>query len=276
MRATVPATLLTTLGTLALTAANPGSVSSNALAFAVAKPAPILTSSGVVNGATAQSGAIAPGELLAIYGQYPGPAVPVNTQLDASGDVVSQLGGIRVLFDGVAAPVLYASATQVNAVAPFGLAGKTSTSVQVEFQGAASSGVVISVSPAAPGIFAADASGHGQGAIINQDGSLNSTANPAAAGSIVAFWATGAGITNPASGDGTIYTGIGAVPALAVTAQIGGQPAEVLYAGAAPGMVSGVVQVNLRVPAGVSPGAAPVMLQVGPSATQQGLTVAVR
>ena len=169
----------------------------------------------------------------------------------------------------MASPLIYISAGQVNAVAPFGLTGgNTITS------SGGQAGLPIrslTVAPAQPGIFSFDGSGAGQGAILNQDGSVNSAGNPAAAGSIITLWATGAGQLSPPGIDGAVTTSDSLpVPVLPVTAQIGGQAATVLYAGGAPGIVAGVIQVNLRVPRGTAAGAAvPLVLSVGGSCKRQ-------
>jgi len=65
-------------------------------------------------------------------------------------------------------------------------------------------------------------------------------------------------------------------PIRAVTVLVDGQPAEVQYAGAAPGQVAGLMQVNVRIPAGVSTGEVPIEIQVGDAKSQPGMTIAVR
>jgi uncharacterized protein (TIGR03437 family) len=102
-----------------------------------------------------------------------------------------------------------------------------------------------------PGIFTLDASGSGLGAILNQDGTINGPQNPAGPGSIIVIYATGGGLTDPAYEDGEL-SGL-PLPYLKadVEVEIAGRPAEVLYAGGAPGLVAGVVQINARVPADV-------------------------
>jgi hypothetical protein len=146
----------------------------------------------------------------------------------------------------------------------------------VEYQGIKSNPVSVRVVEAAPGIFSADASGKGQAALLNQDATVNSASNPASPGSIVSFWATGEGQTEPAGVDGQMATGTLPKPKLPVTVEVGGVPAEVIYAGAAPGMVAGMLQVNFRVPAGLSGGSTvPLLLKVGTVRSQPGLTMAV-
>jgi uncharacterized protein (TIGR03437 family) len=153
--------------------------------------------------------------------------------------------------------------------------GQTSTTLQLEYLGQLSAPLTLSVADAAPGIFSDNASGVGQGAILNQDLSLNSATNPATPGDIIVIYATGQG--NP---QGNYVTGL--LPETAspsdprVSVTIGGNPAQVTYAGAAPYEVGGVLQVNAQIPAGTSSGNVPVQLTIGSATSQPGITVAVQ
>jgi uncharacterized protein (TIGR03437 family) len=181
-----------------------------------------------------------------------------------------------VLFDGVESPMIFASSAQLSAVAPYELAGRTSTRIELDYQGARSNAVIAPVAAASPGIFTMDASGQGQGAIVNQDGTVNSTSNPAAPGSVITIYATGEGQTDPEGVNGRVVTTELAKPVLPVNLRIGGVDAEVLYAGSAPGLVSGVLQVNARIPASVGGGeSVPVELVVGGLASRPGVTLAI-
>jgi uncharacterized protein (TIGR03437 family) len=132
------------------------------------------------------------------------------------------------------------------------------------------------VAAASPGIFTEGATGTGAGAILNQDYSVNSSSNPASTGSVIMIYATGFGVLNPVPTDGQI------VQALAntqepVIATIDGVGADVLYAGAVPGLLAGVVQINVRVPGGVATdAAASLVLSIGSSTAQAGVTVSVQ
>jgi len=160
---------------------------------------------------------------------------------------------------------------------PFGVSS-ASTSVQVEFQGQLSDPFTMAVTPSLPGIFAADSSGVGQGLIFNQDGTANSAASPAAPGSVIVFYATGVGRFSPPGQDGAVVTADSLpLPVLPVSATVGGQPAQVLYAGGGAGIVEGIIQVNLRIPDVVPTGLGEeVVLQIGGRASQPGLTVALQ
>ena len=136
----------------------------------------------------------------------------------------------------------------------------------------------IAVVATAPGLFTADASGKGQGAILNQDGvTPNSTATPAAPGAVVVLWGTGEGITDPPGVDGRPAVDVLPKPVAPVSVAIGGLPATVEYVGAAPGMMPGIFQINARIARDVAPGdRVPVQVKVGGAASQDSVTVSVR
>jgi len=231
----------------------------------------------VVNGANFTASAISPGELVAVFGKNLGNTQLTNSRINSNNQLDANLAGTQVLFNGIRAPVLYASSTQVGAIVPFGLSGPN-TQVQVLYQGVLSSSTIVPVLPATPALFSIDGTGAGPGAILNQDGSLNSAANPAVAGSVVILYATGAGNLSPSVADGSLITTPPfPVPVLPVSVLIGGQAADVLYAGAAPGMVAGVLQINVRIPARISSSSSvPVTVVVGRNSSSNGVTLAVR
>jgi len=134
------------------------------------------------------------------------------------------------------------------------------------------------VAPSTPGVFAADGSGGGQGIIVNQDGTINSADNPAPAGSVITLYATGTGQLDPPGQDGAVVTAdLLPRPVLRVSAMVGDQAAPVLYAGGAPGMVEGIVQVNLQIPEQAAAGdTVPLVLQAGDRSSRLGISVAVR
>ena len=237
----------------------------------------LFTAQSVVNGASFLSGQIAPGELITIFGSALGPTTPVGLQLTSDGEhVATSLGGTQVLFDGVAAPLTYASSTQVNAIVPFELAGgAVSTQMQVEVQGIPSSQVTEFLASASPAVFTVSG-GSGQGAVLNQDNSPNSSSNPATRGSVLQIYITGAGQTNPAGVDGQLAGTTPARPLGTVTATVGGVAAVVQYAGSSSGLVAGVTQVNVVVPQGAPTGnSVPLVVQVGAYPSPSGVTVAI-
>jgi len=240
-------------------------------------PSSAASIAAVSSAASYEQAVVSPGQVVAIFGSNLGPATPVGMQLDATGGVDTTLAATRVLFDGVPGPMAYASANQVNAIVPFGVSGDN-TQVEVEYLGQASNPSVVAVAASTPAIFAADGSGRGQAIVINQDGSVNSAENPAPAGSVIVLYATGAGQLSPPGQDGLVVSADNLPrPALPVGATVGDQSAEVLYAGGAPGIVEGIIQVNVKIPGGVAAGdAVPVVLQVGHRQSQAGITIAVK
>jgi uncharacterized protein (TIGR03437 family) len=243
-------------------------------AAAIAVPA--FVAAGVVNAASYGGGGVSAGEIVTIFGTALGPSTLAQFSL-VNNAIPSQLAGMTVTFDGVSAPVLYTSATAASVVVPYAVAAKSQTTVQVQYAGQKSVPVIVPVIPAVPGLFTANASGGGQGAILNQDTSYNSAAIPAAKGSIVILYATGEGQTTPGGIDGKLaLTSPLPQPVLPVSVTVGGQQAQILYAGAAPTYLAGLMQINARIPLSVGSGAQPVVVTVGNSASKAGVTVAVR
>ncbi len=237
---------------------------------------PQISASGVVNAASYQGGPIAPGEIVTIFGSGIGPPSLQTLQIGSQGLVATRLADTQVFFAGVASPMVYTLDGQVSAVVPYSVADYVTVGVQIEYEGQRSNSVAVPVADSAPGIFTIDSSGTGQGAVLNQGSSVNSTADPALPGTIISIYATGEGETDPPGVDGAIVDGIYPSPRLPVAVRIGGKNAEVLYAGSAPTAVAGVLQVNARVPMDVVPGqAVPVLLDIGGRNSQSGVTIAV-
>lgn len=214
---------------------------------------------------------------MVLYGSRVWPVQSTAGRLTSDGRFTTDLAGTQVLFDGAPAPLLYASSGQLAAVVPYEIDGKSGTHVQVVNSGGVSDPLALPVTPAAPSIFSADYTGSGQGAILNQGGvTVNSSANPAEKGSVIAIYATGGGQTSPAGIDGQLALATLPKPKLPVQVLIGGRPAELRYAGAAPAAVAGLFQVNARIPADTPSGEIPVLVQVGNAVSQPGITVAVK
>jgi uncharacterized protein (TIGR03437 family) len=238
----------------------------------------LMKSLAVVNSASLQSGPVAPGELVSIFGPQLGPASAVANKPDPdTGMIGSLVAETRVLFDQLPAPLLYVSPSQINGAVPYGVAGKPSTRLSVEQAGKETTSVLVPVAEAAPGIFTADSSGGGQAVAWNQDGTLNSAGSPAARGEVLVLYATGAGQTNPSGVDGKPADFPLPEPLLPVSVRIGGREATVLYRGAAWGLLTGVLQLNVMVPDDAPTGdRVPVSVTVGGVESQPGVTVAVR
>ncbi len=200
----------------------------------------ILGGATVVNAASVAIGAIAPGEIVSIFGSGFDPATA------------------QVLFDGKPATLFYAGATQLNVLVPSDLTPNANTEIVIKAQGATVADFSTKVAAAAPGIFTIS-NGTGQAAANNEDGTVNSATNPIARGSIIVLYATGEGQN---------------IESINLT--IGGTLAELLYAGHAPGF-PGLMQINARVPAGTGPaGNLVVSLGIGNAVSQTGVTIAAR
>ncbi|MDQ6678373.1 MAG: hypothetical protein M3Z09_13895, partial [Acidobacteriota bacterium] len=167
-----------------------------------AQPAPVLSQ--VINAASGATGPIAPGEIISLFGTSLGPITPGGLTLTPQGNVSTNLSNVQVLFDGIAAPLTYVSATQINAVVPYEVFGRATTTVVVNFNGLTAAALQLNVAESAPGIFALNASGSGPGAILNQNSTVNGASNPAAKGSTIVIYATGEGQTSPAGITGSV------------------------------------------------------------------------
>jgi uncharacterized protein (TIGR03437 family) len=230
----------------------------------------------VVNSASNLGGIVAPGEMVVIYGSELGPPQLAGLQLTSSGRLSTHVAGTQVLFNNVPAPLVYVRSDQVAAIVPNAVRGQPSATVQVRYQSQTSSTFSLPVSQTAPGLFTLDQTGRGQGAILNQDNTINGRLNAAPRGSVVVLYGTGQGASDPDWAEDELAAEPLPKPVNPVKVTIGGQAGEILYAGAAPGM-AGVMQVNVRIPAGTKAGSAvPIVLSVGTASSQPGVTLAVQ
>jgi uncharacterized protein (TIGR03437 family) len=247
---------------------------------------PIPTVTGVVNAASYSAGHIAPGEIVTIFGENLGPRAGASLVLN-DGKVANSVGGVEVRVGGFPAPILYAGERQVSAIVPYEIVSPftPSPAILVRYRGQSSNGFPATQAASAPGIFTADSSGTGHGAILNGDFTPNSPERPAAPGEIVQIFVTGEGQTNPPGVTGKITTvsptgPLTPQPLQRVAVIIDGKPATVHFYGAAPNLVAGLMQLNVEIPAGARPGEAAVVVTIGgePDAktSQAGVTVSVR
>ena len=220
---------------------------------------PPITSDALLNAASLVGGTLAPGEIVTFFA--PVPASPV------------------LAFNGKSAPLLYAGGNQINAIVPFGLDVTAPVTVELKNNNQVVASGSLPIAPAAPAIFTQNGSGAGPGSILNQDFTVNSAANPAPAGSYVMIYGTGFGALTPAAVDGQLAPGI-ASTVLPVSATIDGvavPAADVVYAGAAPGLIAGLVQINVKIPSSLrSNPAALVTLTVGGVSTRPGVTLSIQ
>jgi uncharacterized protein (TIGR03437 family) len=204
---------------------------------------------GITNSAAyTVSGVVAPGELVTIYGIGLDPNPPAVASLDSTGRIAPGIGGTQVLFGGTAAPLLYAGPNQINAIVPFGVAGDVSTPIQIVTASGGRETFPISIASAAPELISQYNLGSPAVIALNQDQTINSTSNPARAGSIVTLYAFGAGALSPPLEDGAIAGSVLSTAVNPVTILFDGKAATILYAGSAPSLVAGVMQINLQLP----------------------------
>jgi uncharacterized protein (TIGR03437 family) len=242
---------------------------------------PELSPLRVVNAAGRFGGQVAPGEIVVLFPANVGPEILAGAHLDHDGRVTTLLGETRVWFDGIAAPVSYTVKGDVETVVPYEVANCKTTEVVVEYQGLRSPPVTLAVVESAPALFTLDSSGEGQAAMLNETGCCNSRRNPAIRGGIAVLYATGEGQTKPPGVTGSVSfhdrVSDYPVPQLPVKVTVGGQPAEIVYAGEAPHAIAGLLQVNFRVPANAPVGhAIPIALTLGDRSSPDGVTMAIR
>jgi uncharacterized protein (TIGR03437 family) len=238
--------------------------------------APTPNISTIVNGASFINAAVAPGEFVSIIGSQLGPATPLGPPVDANGNLTTSQGNVQVFFGGTAAPLTYVSGGQVNCIVPYEVAGLSTIQVQLKYLGQPSNTMVLSVQSSAPGIFSASGTGTGQAAILNSNNTHNSSGNPAAKGSVIQIFMTGEGVTNPNSVDGVVTGNATTVPFLPVAVNIGGQPATVVFKAEAPGIVAGILQLNVTVPPNIPSGTNSLSVTIGSNVSQPNLTIQVQ
>jgi uncharacterized protein (TIGR03437 family) len=271
--AALPASL-TGFVTIVVTAAS-GSDTINIMAAAGGAISGVVIK-GVTNSASGLMGPLAPGELVSIYGTAMGPAIGVPFTVDpATGGVDTTLAGTRVLFGTVAAPIIYTSAGQINAVVPYEMAGQTQATMQVQYQSATASQAV-QIASAAPGAYTDDSSGSGQAAALNQDYTINGPAHPAPKGSYVTIYFTGGGQTNPPGVTGSVTGSVLKRLTQSISVTVGNQPATVSFDGSAPTYVDGLDQLNIQLSPNTPSGAQPVVIAVGGVSGPSTVTITVQ
>jgi uncharacterized protein (TIGR03437 family) len=215
---------------------------------------------------------VAPAEIVTLFGAAIGPDSPATLQLDSQNRITTVLSGTRVLFDGVAAPLIRVDSGQITAIVPNSVAGKTHSLVAVERDGQTTASTTVVIGAASPALLTFDPSGTGPCAAINLDGTLNSASTPALAGSIVSLFSIGAGASSQP--DGALATAASSLssPPMVV---VGTQLAQVLYAGPSPGSTFALTQINIRLPSSAS-GQLPVFVLADGFSSQFGATLSVQ
>lgn len=241
-----------------------------------ADPLPVITQ--VVNSGSLEPVPVSPGQIVWIRGVRLGLSEDKNGGADdGSSFFRTEIAGVRVLFDGVPAPMLVAGPNLIRAVAPYALAGKVRTEVHVEYQGQSSNTVTLPVAAVSPGILTLNETGFGPALARTPDYKFSDVNNPLVSGSEAILYITGEGQTAPEGEDGKVIGSDLKKPLLPVRVYLNEQPLEVTYAGSAPGQVSGLMQINVKIPFDAAIGdAVPLKVFVGETAAQANVTVSVR
>lgn len=216
-----------------------------------------LNPTGVVNAASSSpfTAQISPGEVISLYGTgFPAAGQTLTAPLPFP----TNLGGVQVLINGVAAPVYAVSPGQVNAVVPYTTPADGSlASIQVVSNGTPSNTVQSYTGLTSPGVFTVPSGGLGYGAILHADFSLVSASSPAKMGETVQLFLTGLGAVSPAVNAGTAAPSTQPLATVVTPVDIfiddsngNSSQATVAYQGLAPGL-GGLYQVNFTVPTGL-------------------------
>ncbi len=212
---------------------------------------PVAGSAAVYNAASlAPDLPVAAGSLVTIFGSKLAAGLVVADTLP----LPTELADTQVLIAGVPAPLQFVSEGQINAIIPFDVPVNAKQQFVVRRGATITTPEAVAVAPAQPGIFTVDATGKGQGRLVDANFRVVDDSNPAKAGDTLTLFTTGLGDTSPsvpagsAAPDNTPATTI--VPA---TVTVGGVPASVLFSGLTPGL-PGIYQIVLVLPSGVTPG----------------------
>jgi uncharacterized protein (TIGR03437 family) len=204
----------------------------------------------ILNAASNLPGPVAPGEIVVITGAGLGPAQLITGP--SGGPYSTGLSGVSVQFGSIAAQLIYVSANQIAAIVPDSVLS-SGLQITVTYEGRTSTPFPASVAPVAPGVFTLDSSGKGPAVALNQDGSLNSSTNPAKFGDLISIY----------------VTGIGNAPVMASIDRAIGVPVTTKP------LSPGVTQIDVRIPNGIQGGnGMPLLVQAAGINSQAGVTIA--
>jgi uncharacterized protein (TIGR03437 family) len=237
---------------------------------------PAIHPLGIVNSASFRHNIAAPGEIVTLFGQRIGPAEICTMELvDGGSSISTKVCDTEVWFNEVLAPIVYTRSDQTSVVVPLAMEGRDNCWVVVRHRGLRSYEVNLSLTERVPGIYAAGSTGRGAAAALHTDYTVVGADHPASRGSTVLVYMTSGGKTDPPGQDGSLVSGI-EVLQLPVRAEIGGVPATVVFAGSAPTLIKGVLQVNVVIPENAPTGdAVPLVITVGGIPSQDGVTLAI-
>ena len=219
---------------------------------------------------------IAPGSYISIYGSNLAAGLNTSQTLPYS----TQLGATQVIMAGEQLPLQFVTTNQVNAVIPYDIAPNTTQQIIVTNGPAISVPQSVVIATGQPAVYTSDGTPTGPGIVVGvkaSDGSqyVVDANHPLTAGDGVVIYCTGLGAVDPAVPAGS------AVPlsplshtVTPVSVTIGGQQAQVLFAGLTPTYV-GLYQVNAIVPTGVTVGSQVPLVVTQGNLPSTAVTVAV-
>jgi len=176
----------------------------------------------ITDAANFSEGAVSPGEIVVIWGSNLGPATLTSFTLSEK-RLPTSVAGTSVRFNQYPSPIIYTSTGAVSVIVPYELAGQSTASVGISFNGSLSAQFTQPLAPTAPHFFTQSDQAAGQIVALNSDSSVNSSANAASAGSVVVLYATGEGVTSPPGIDGSLVGSTLTQPLANVTVTIGGR-----------------------------------------------------
>jgi len=274
LAAAVTANLIAVQGSVTVTVVNPAGITSNPATLTIsAQTSPSINAGGVVNAASFVA-PVTPGSIASAFGDF----LLTSTAMDTNLPLSTSLLGLSLGFSGgVAAPLFFASGSQVNFQVPWELGGQSQAVLAGTLNGNTGTGQAVTLAAFAPGIFSMNAQGTGQGAILDASYHVVDSSHPAIPGSTaLQIFCTGLGaVTNqPPTGAPALSSPLSKTTTTP-TLTVGGISANVTFSGLAPGFV-GEYQVNAIVPKGVLGGSAvPVVLAMG-GAVSNTVTIAVQ
>jgi uncharacterized protein (TIGR03437 family) len=234
-------------------------------AFDLTQPAASQQLGCVTDSATFwQVGPVAPGQLLSLFGNGLGPLTGVSGIAPGQTTAPTSLANVQITFDGVAAPLLYVSSSQINVQVPFAVTQKASTVMTVSIRSDAASAYapvatrMFAVTPSSPSLFLdlsvmpINCSAVPDGGFVflavalNSDGSRNGCGNPAKPGSTVIVFVNG--VPPPLSSQVEVRAGALSLAAGPLVP--------------APGAIAGVYQLPIQLPETMASGLQGVMLDV--------------
>lgn len=234
---------------------------------------PIVADGGVVNAASyLRNAPLAPGSYISIFGSK----LATATAIDETLPLDPTLGVTTVTLGGRILPLKYASGGQINAVVPFSVPLDTPLGMLIRRGNSLSVPENVVVTNSQPGIFTRDQSGRGQGLIVNANFQIMDASNPGKSGEAAVIFSTGLGkVRDPIEAGEAAPSNPLARAEMPVSVTVGNVPAEVIYAGLAPGF-AGLYQVNIVLPLNVPVGEAiPVVLTAG-SRSSSPVTISIR